>query len=424
MNLTEQRMPAQTSTRWLANIQAAPIRTLFVSMIVALAITMLIFQLVMTPSQAELTSLLGTLAISALISLAVGFFLYRQGLVRSPSLSLTLMMTYVWAALSTLFNVWVMPQFMFASHHDLLLAVVLLVFAGIIATSFGVFVSATVTNGLRDLAQTAQQVADGDLSARVSVLGRDEVSQAANAFNQMATQLQKAEAQREEVELLRQELIAWVSHDLRTPLTSIRALTEALHDGMVADKQTRQRYYHTILGDVQSLNLLIDDLFELAQLDAGLKLELSSQSLSDLISDAVERFRTLGNVEGVSVDGDVGEGLDSVLLNPQKIGRVLSNLLGNALKHTPTGGQVQVTAHRQAGKAVVMVQDSGQGFSQKDLPRLFEKFYRGEEARSRATGGAGLGLAIAKSIVQAHGGRIWAENVPKGGALVGFELPA
>ncbi|MCZ7665803.1 MAG: cell wall metabolism sensor histidine kinase WalK [Chloroflexi bacterium] len=211
---------------------------------------------------------------------------------------------------------------------------------------------------------------------------------------------------------------------MRTPLTSIRALIEALHDGVVTDPETKQRYYHTIRADIIALNSLIDDLFELAQLDAGgLALELSPHALTDLISDSLESFEAVAAQRGVTLTGTIGENLDPVLLNVPKIGRVLANLISNALRYTPTGGQVQVRAFRNAEGAVVLVQDSGPGFAPADLPRVFEQFYRGEQARSRATGGAGLGLAIAWGIVEAHNGRIWAENGPEGGAVVGFVLP-
>jgi signal transduction histidine kinase len=237
--------------------------------------------------------------------------------------------------------------------------------------------------------------------------------------------LQQAAAQQAELEKMRRDLIAWASHDLRTPLTSIRAMIETLHDGVVQDPATIQRYYQTIRSDIIGLNSLIDDLFELAQLDAGgLVLDMSWHSLSDMISDTLESFRALAEQRGIILNGEVSAEVDPVLLNAPKIGRVLSNLLGNALRYTPDGSEVYVAAGRTAEGVKVTVRDSGPGFNPDDLPRLFEQFYRGEQARSRATGGAGLGLAIARGIVEAHNGRIWAENAPEQGALVGFILPS
>ena len=202
-------------------------------------------------------------------------------------------------------------------------------------------------------------------------------------------------------------------------------MVEALHDGVVEDEATRRRYYRTIRAEVVELKDLIDDLFELAQIDAGgLKLELAAVSLSDLVSDTIEGFRPVCAQKEVELVGHVGSDLESVVMDASGIGRVLSNLVNNALQHTPKGGRIEVTGGRDVGGEVrVVVRDNGPGFNPEDLPRVFERFYRGEQARSRATGGAGLGLAIASGIVEAHSGRIWAENSPQGGAVVGFAIP-
>ncbi|GAB4277332.1 MAG: hypothetical protein Kow0080_28240 [Candidatus Promineifilaceae bacterium] len=401
-----------------------PWRLFIIGVVVALSVAALLMAAVLQASMEEIAALVTTLSVTSLLSLGLGYGLYRRGWARSPSLNLTLIFAYGWAGLATLFNVWVMSQQMFASEHDLLLSGVLLLFAAIIATTFGVFVAASLTDSLRQMAKTAQKLADGDLSARVVVNGRDEVAALARVFNEMADQLQAAADHRDEVEQMRRNLIAWTSHDLRTPLTSIRALVEALHDGMVTDPETVQRYYRTIRADVIALNTLIDDLFELAQLDTGgLVLELSPHTVSDLISDAVEGFRPLAERRGVTLVGEVVGEPGVVMMNLPKISRVLSNLLSNALRYVPDGGQVQVTAVSRDGGVELSVADNGPGFQESDLPHLFEMFYRGEEARSRKTGGAGLGLAIARGIVAAHNGRIWAKNGENGGAVVGFFLP-
>lgn len=390
----------------------------------ALAIVALVTFLLMRPPFQELATLVGTLAVTSVLSLAAGYLLYRRGWARSPSLTLTLVLTYGWAAILTLFNVWVMAERMFVSDHDLTLAGILLVFAAVIATSFGIFVAASVTDSLRYLAKVAKRLATGDLSARARVAGRDEVAQVAAAFNEMADQLEQAAAKRDEIEKLRRDLIAWTSHDLRTPLTSIRVIVEALHDEVVTDEETRQRYLRVLRSEVVALNELIDDLFELAQLGAGaMVLELGWHSLGDLISDTLESLQPVARQRSIDLAGEIGPDVDPVLMNASKIGQVLNNVLGNALQHTPVGGQVSLVARRLSEGVEVTVRDSGPGFSAEELPRVFEQFYRGEQARSRTTGGAGLGLAIASGIVEAHGGRIWAENLPGNGALVGFLLP-
>jgi signal transduction histidine kinase len=402
----------------------APWLILVTGLIFALMVTALLFMILMQPPVAEMSALISTLAFTSLLSLGLGYFLYRRGWARSTSLLWTLSMTYAWAALLTIFNVGILQQQMFVSPHDLILGGVLLLFAAIIATTFGIFVSSSVTADLSQIADTAQHLAAGDLAARVPIGGRDEVAQVGVAFNQMAEQLQQVQKQREDLDRLRRELIAWASHDLRTPLTSIRVRVEALSDGVVEDFDSRQRFFRGILSDVMAMDTLIDDLLELAQLDAGgLQLEMTLISLGDLLSDSLDRFQPMADQGNVSLGATIGQDVDPVRLNATKISRVLDNLLSNSLRYSPSGGRILIAAERASEGVQVTVDDDGPGFDEEDIPRLFEQFYRGEQARSRATGGAGLGLAIARGIVEAHDGRIWAENIPAGGARIGFILP-
>ena len=418
-------MSTALSSRSLWNsIEKSPWLVLIIGVVLALTIVTFAMILLMDPALEEVRDLAVTLGLTSLFSLAIGFFLYRRGWTRSPSLSLTLVLTYVWAAILTLLNVWIMARLMFIEPHDLTLAGILLVFAVIIATTFGIFVSASVTDSLRNLADSAQQLAQGNLTERAAVRGRDEIALVARSFNEMASQLELADQKRTEVENLRRDLIAWTSHDLRTPLTSIRVMIEALRDGLVEDEETRNRYYRTISMEVMALNRLIDDLFELAQLEAGgVLLTLDYQSLSDLVSDAIETFIPIAEKRSIIIDGKVHTNVDPVKMNASKISRVLDNLLQNAIQHTPDRGLVRLEVARQANGVEVNVIDNGSGFPIADLDRVFEKFYRVEPARSRATGGSGLGLAIAKGIVEAHEGKIWAANEESGGARVAFILP-
>jgi signal transduction histidine kinase len=240
----------------------------------------------------------------------------------------------------------------------------------------------------------------------------------------MADQLEAAAQKQRETDQLRRDLIAWTSHDLRTPLTSIRAVVEALADRVIDDPDTIQRYLNSIQSDVASLNRLIDDLFELAQLDAGgLIFGKVPVSLSDLISDVLERMRALADQRRVQLSGRVSPGVDPVTIDPQKIERVLVNLISNAIRHTPEGGQVTIEAQVSDGRVRVSVRDTGEGIAPDDLPHVFERFYRGEKSRSRSTGGAGLGLAIAKGIVEAHGGSIGVTSRAGEGATFTFTLP-
>lgn len=220
----------------------------------ALALALGVFFLLMRPPMAELGLMALFLAITALISVGAGYGAYRLGwLNRSPHISWAVLGGYALASILTFVNVWVTARLMFASQHDLLLATVLLLFAGGIAMSVGYFLSAALTDRIVTLNQAAQEVASGDLSVRVPVTGNDEMASLARTFNLMAGRLQAADQKQRDLELLRRNLIAWVGHDLRTPLASIRAIVEALADGMVEESETVDRYLHTAQREIRSL---------------------------------------------------------------------------------------------------------------------------------------------------------------------------
>jgi signal transduction histidine kinase len=313
---------------------------------------------------------------------------------------------------------------MFLNQHDLLLATVLLLFAGGIALFLGHFLAASFTDRIERLGCAAREIAQGHLNIRVAIAGRDEIAELGRAFNAMATQLESAERQQRELDQLRRDLVAWAGHDLRTPLASIRVIIEALADQIVSDPVTVQRYLENAQQQIRSLSLLLDDLFEMAQIDAGgLKLKRQPNSLCDLISDTIEAFSAVAERQGVTLEGSASPDIDPVSMDAQKIGRVLNNLLTNALRHTPPGGAVQVMTAAERGCIYVQVRDTGEGIAEDDLPHIFERFYRGEKSRSRETGGAGLGLAIAAGIVRAHGGDIGVHSQLGEGTRIWFTLP-
>jgi signal transduction histidine kinase len=402
----------------------SPVLRYALGVLFVLVLSLGVFYLIMQPPMRELGLMTVFLLVTALISSLAGFVAYRMGWFSySPTLRWTLLAGYILSSVLTFFNVWLTARLMFASQHDLLLAIVLLIFAGGMAMVLGYFLATAITDRIRGLESASRALAAGNLSARVLPTGKDEVSTLAEAFNQMAAQLQEAAERQKELERLRSDLIAWVGHDLQTPLASIRAILEALADGVVDDPETVRRYLNTAQRDVRSLSLLIDDLFQLAQIDAGgLQLDLAPNSLSDLISDTLESFSELANRQGVSLEGGVEPALDPVRMDAPRIGRVLNNLVGNALRHTPAGGRVDVRARRDGSRVEVSVTDTGEGIRPEDIPHVFDQFYRGEKSRSRATGGSGLGLAISRGIVHAHGGEIRVESQPGEGTKFVFTL--
>jgi signal transduction histidine kinase len=386
---------------------------------------LLAFYLLMHPTPRDVVVLAGLFAVTAALSALVGFGAYRLGWIeRSPGILWMLVAGYLLANLLTFLSIGVTAWLMFTSYHDLMLATVLLLFASGIAISLGYFLSATLRDGVLTISGAAHRIAAGDLHTRVQMAGSNELSDLAGAFNAMALRLQEAAEKQQQAEQLRRDLIAWVGHDLRTPLASIRTIVEALADNVVEDPATIERYLRTAQRDIRSLSLLIDDLFEMAQLDAGgLPLDRCSISISDLLSDSIEQFTAQAEAQGIHLHGSAGPGVDPVVIDAQKIGRALANLIDNALRYTGRGGEVAVSAARVAEGIRVEVADTGEGIAPPDLDHVFERFYRGEKSRSRATGGAGLGLAIMRSIVEAHGGRVGVESTPGAGTRFFFILP-
>ena len=393
-----------------------------------LLLTVVLIQVVMSPPLGDLIYLAGLLGITSLVSAAFGFISHRLGWWRRmPHISQTLILGYILAGGLALFNVWLTARLMFIDQHDLTLGTLLLIFAGGVSIAFGYFISNSITQDLKDLVQGAEKISEGNFATRVTVSGEDEVSQLAQAFNQMAAQLEQAAEAERSLEEARRNLVAWASHDLRTPLTSLMVMLDALADKIVTDPETVTRYLKQSQNEVNRMSALIDDLFELAQLDAGYQnLDYEWIALSDLISDTLESFAARAKAQGVTLEGAVTPEVDPIWAAPDKLSRILDNLVGNALRHTPEGGNIFLDASLSNDKVLVEVRDSGNGIAAKDLPHIFDRFYRGEKSCTRSgeeTGGVGLGLAIVKGLVEAHSGEIWVESEPDAGTKFWFTLP-
>jgi signal transduction histidine kinase len=269
----------------------------------------------------------------------------------------------------------------------------------------------SITTSLRRVGEASHSLAAGDLSVRAPAGGAREIAELAGSFNVMAASL-------EQLFDARRELVAWASHDLRAPIASLQAMLEAIEDGLASAED----YLPTLRDQVRTLSALVDDLFELARIDAGaLTLELRRMPVAPLVASALRMLRPEAEARGVALSADVDEQVEAELA-PDKFERVLFNLVTNALRHTPSDGSVAVRVERRASELLLRVEDSGEGLPAEAQARMFERFWRADRARS--TSGAGLGLAIARGLVEAHGGKIWAENRPQGGACISFTLPA
>jgi len=317
---------------------------------------------------------------------------------------------------------------MFISGHDLSLLLTMLTFAAALSVGFGLLYAMPLSSRIERVRAGTERIAGGQLGSEVRVDGHDEVAGLADDFNRMARALERAAEREREMERVRRDLIAAVSHDLRTPLASTRALIEALADGVAADPQTESRYLSSASRELEHLSRLVDDLFELARIDAGLlQLTLEETSLHDLISDTISSFQPQAEQKGVRLAGEiVEEGVDPVLADPPRLQRVLHNLVSNALRHTPADGAVTLRATREGEEARVEVSDTGEGIAAEVLPRVFERSFRGEQSRTRPekgdAPGAGLGLAIAHGLVEAHGGTMNVESDLEHGSRFYFTL--
>ncbi len=365
---------------------------------------------------------------TGILTTLLSYAFYRVGLWNwFGSLRWTLLLVTLFTVALILLNVWVLAKLMFVETQYVTLTGTLLVYVGLTAISYSYFISRAMTDRLRALADAAHQLAEGDLTTRLPQQGNDEIAQLILAFNLMAQNLQRMDEDKRRLELARRNLIAWVSHDLRTPLASMRVMLEAVTDGVVTDDATVQRYVKNSLDEIQNLSDLINELFEMAQLDAGhVPLDIQPTSLRDMISDTLGSMAAKAARKQITLSGVVDDGVDIVNIAPDKIQRVLSNLVNNALLYTPEHEQVMIHARRSAQGIEVVVRNTGVYINPEELPRLFESFYRGEKSRARTedgTRGAGLGLAIARGFIEAHGGSIRAESDPQHGTQFIFTLP-
>jgi signal transduction histidine kinase len=304
---------------------------------------------------------------------------------------------------------------MFHMHDDVKILAVSTA-AALSAVIGALLVAHWIVQPIDELRLASRRLATGELTARAPALARPaELSELATSFNEMAANV-------EEIFDARRQLVAWASHDLRTPVAAIQAMLEAVEDGLASADE-----YLPALGEqVRGLSLLIDDLFELARIDAGaLTLQLQRIRLGDVVETCLRAVGAQARACNVRLEARIDQTTPEVAAAPDKLERVLLNLLTNALRHTPSDGSVAVIVEPSERGVDVAVEDTGSGLAGDGPERVFDRFWKADDARSRPNGdGAGLGLAIARGLVEAHGGTIWAEPRPGGGARFVFALPA
>ena len=304
--------------------------------------------------------------------------------------------------------------FMFVSGHDAFLTILLAAYAAALAVWAATRMGQRALGDLDRVRATLAAVAEGRRDIAADVGGSDEIARVAADVDAMIVRLDQEER-------MRRTLFAAVSHDLRTPVTALRLLANAIDDEVV-DAEMRREYVARMGTHVRALGTLIDDLFELTRLQSGeLEWTMERVSVELLLEEAVDAMRPAAEAGAVSMSARLDSALGAARANPEQLQRVLFNLIQNAIHHTPADGSVTVSAEAVGGAIEVEVADTGDGVPSEQRDRVFDPFFRGDAARQ--DGGAGLGLAISRAIVEAHGGTIWLEEAPVG-TRVRFRLPA
>ena len=284
----------------------------------------------------------------------------------------------------------------------------------LIALLLGIFLSRTLTRPIRELTEATHAVADGELGRQVSVRSRDEMGKLAESFNKMSTDLARSTE-------TRKQMTADIAHELRTPLSLIIGHAEAVHDGVLPPTNEN---FEIIREESLRLEHLVDDLRTLSLADAGeLSVNLQEVSPQKLLDDLRTSYMHIASQKGVKIQLDTASDIPMLNIDPGRMTQVLTNILDNALKHTPEGGLIELSVQKVGDGVELAVQDSGPGIEGEDTNRIFERFYRTDSARNRDDGGSGLGLAIAKSIVEMHQGQIWAESKPGQGLKIIIRFP-
>lgn len=313
---------------------------------------------------------------------------------------------------------WLLATAMILDASQLAPTLAVLVVTSLLAAIIVAVASVPLGGAAHRLADTVAAIEEGDREVRTGLNRRDELGRVAEALDQLTVRLAELEAQRDRLDEERALMLTSVGHDLRSPLAALRAATEAVVDGVAPDPA---RYLSSMQADIDALTSLVDDILLLSNIEGGrLHLEREAVDLADCCDTAIEALAPIAHERGVELRLDAAEHV-RVEGNAHSIGRVVRNLVDNAIRHAPPGSVVEVTV-MASPRPRVIVSDSGDGFSPEFRERAFDLWARSDESRSRATGGAGLGLAIAKGLVLAHGGDIWIEPSP--GGRVAFELPA
>jgi len=371
----------------------------------------------------DLAAIVGIALLCAVVVGAAGLVALRFAR-RSPLL-VQLLIVVLAAMLSVVGGMIAIAQAMYLSPHDLLVAMWVSGTATVVSLGAAVVLGRTFTRQAAQLRRFARDLGDGERVEPPASFDRSELAALQAELARTGGRLREARAEVEALDTSRRELVAWISHDLRTPLAGLRAMAEALEDGLADDPE---RFHRQMRAQVDHLSVLVDELFELSKIQSGrLSLTMEPVSLYDLVSDAVAELRALATAHDITIRESPSPDL-TVVGDARELARVVGNLLINAIQHSPHGSVISVTTRDVGdGTAMLSVVDAGGGIAEADMPKIFLAGWRSDASRtpepSPRTIGSGLGLAIAQGIVSAHDGAISARNVP-GGCRFDVVLPA
>lgn len=372
----------------------------------------------------DLTVIVGISLASAVVVGGLGLFVLR--LARRTSVLLQLCVVAVAAVLSVTAGMIAVAQAMYLSGHDLVVMFYVAGVSAIVSLGVAIILARSVTRDNDRLRKLAQAVGAGErVEVEFTPGDSTEYSLLAAELARTSEKLQEARDEVATIDASRRELVAWISHDLRTPLAALRAMAEALEDGMTDDPE---RFHRQMRSQLDRLSVMVDDLFELSKINSGtLSLTMVPLSLYDLVSDAVSELGALAAANSVTLTEVPGSELE-VVGDPRELARVIGNLLVNAIQHSPPGGEILVsTLLDEEGHAVLTVADGGGGIPEEDLGNVFQAGWRATSSRTpdgvwQRSSGAGLGLAIVQGIVQAHSGEVSVQNID-GGCRFAVRLP-
>ena len=393
-------------------------RRQFIALVIGVVVAAVAAAILGIPAHDGVQLVAISFGVSAVIGLVGRAMLNR---LRSTRLAVQGIVVIFVAVGATLGGALVAAKAMFVSAHDLKALFVVMVGAGTMATFAATHLAREVDRASRSLGDVARQIGMGSATVDASPKNvPEELARLGVELQEMSARLDEARLRTQRVEQSRREVIAWVSHDLRTPLARMRAMVEAITDGVIDDQPTVDRYHVAMLSEVERLGGLVDDLFELSRIQAdAVRLTLEPVVLAELVSDTIASARITAEHKGVQLTGDAFDQNAMAELSIPEMARVLHNLLDNAIRHSPAGGEVRVTVDSAGDEVVVSVTDQCGGIAEHDLDRVFDLAYRGDLARSPidatsgrapAASGGGLGLAIAKGFVEAHHGIISVRN--------------